>query len=180
MSHKLFTDARLFPLLGRFDADVVAESHAAGCPDCAGPVDHAAYWRKPRGVAGMETPSPARRPSLCCRQDGCRRRKTPPQLRFLGRGVYLSVVVVLVAAMCQGPSPSRLSAIERTLGVSRRTVRRWLTWWRVVFPTSAVWRERRGRLVPPVADDSLPRALLLRLGDDDADAFLTVLRQVVS
>lgn len=180
MSHKLFTDARLFPLLDRLDADVVAESHAAGCLHCAGSVDHADYWRKPRGVMGMTTAAPARRPSLCCREDGCRRRETPPQLRFLGRRVYLSVVVVLVAAMCQGPSPSRLSAIERTLGVSRRTVRRWLAWWRAVFPASDVWRVRRAWLAPPMADAELPRALLLRLGDGDATAFLTVLRQVVS
>ncbi|NLS97786.1 MAG: hypothetical protein GXX96_37065 [Planctomycetaceae bacterium] len=39
-------------------------------------------------------------------RDGCRKRTTPLSVRFLGRKVYLGAVVVLVAAMRQGPSPS--------------------------------------------------------------------------
>ena len=43
--------------------------------------------------------------SFCCDRDGCRKRATPPSVRFLGRKVYLGAVVVLVAAMRQGPRP---------------------------------------------------------------------------
>lgn len=180
MSHKLFTDARLFSLIDRFDADAVATAHDVGCLTCGGTVDRADYERKPRSAIGLVGGGPCRRPSFCCRVDGCRRRKTPPQLRFLGRRVYLSVVVVLVAAMCQGPTPARLGMIERAVGVSRRTIRRWLVWWRSVFPGSVGWRERRAWLVPPVSDSELPRSLIDRLGaDSDADAFGKLLRLVV-
>ncbi|HRZ54915.1 MAG TPA: hypothetical protein P5525_05600 [Candidatus Paceibacterota bacterium] len=37
--------------------------------------------------------------SLCCGKEGCRRRNTPPSVRFLGRWVYAGLVVILVAAM---------------------------------------------------------------------------------
>jgi hypothetical protein len=45
--------------------------------------------------------------SLCCSRDGCRRRMTPPSVRFLGRRVYLGAVLVLVSAMQQGSLPGR-------------------------------------------------------------------------
>jgi len=180
MSHKLFTDARLFSFIERIDADAVTSAHGEGCLLCGGPVDRADYDRKPRSVGGGFEGGHQRRPSLCCREDGCRRRKTPPQLLFLGRRVYLSVVVILVAAMCQGSTPSRLGAIERATGVSRRTIRRWLTWWKTAFPASNGWRERRAWLVPPVSDSELPLSLIERLGaNDDADAFGKLLRLVV-
>jgi len=170
MSHKLLTDARLFSLIDCFDADIAADAHASGCPTCAGPLDRADYPRKPRGGVAAAAAQPLRRPSSCCRVDGCRKRRTPPQLRFLGRCVYVSVVVVLVAAMCQGPKAQRVAALERALGISRRTIRRWSAWWREVFPTSDVWKGRRAQLVPPVADPKLPRALVDRLVAAAADA----------
>ena len=180
MSHRLFTDARLFSLIDRFDADAVASAHEAGCSSCRGPVDHADYERKPRSVGSGPEGSPRRRPSLCCRTDGCRRRKTPLQLRFLGRRVYISVVVVIVTAMCQGPTPTRLGAIERAVGVSRRTIRRWLAWWRADFPASTGWQERRAWLVPPVSDLALPSSLIDRFSaDENPDAFGQLLRLVI-
>jgi hypothetical protein len=180
MSHKLFTDARLFSFIDRVDADAVATAREEGCLQCDGPLDRADFDRKPRSIGAGLGGGPRRRPSLCCRKDGCRRRKTPPQLLFLGRHVYLSVVVILVAAMCQGPTASRLGVLERALGVSRRTIRRWLAWWRDVFPASAGWRERRSWLVPPVSDLELPWSLIDRLAAvGDADAFGQVLRLVI-
>lgn len=179
VSHKLFTDASLFFLIDRIDAAAITAAHDEGCLICGDPVDRSDYERKVRSAIGGLGGGPRRRPSLCCRKDGCRKRKTPPQLLFLGRRVYLSVVVVLVAAMCQGPTPARLGAIERALGVSRRTIRRWLTWWQTTFPASSNWQERRAWLVPPVSDAELPRSLIDRLAADDADAFGGLLRLVV-
>ena len=56
------------------------------------------------------------------------------QLLFLPGRVYVSVAVVLVAAMRQGPSPERLARLRDVVGVDRRTVGRWLSWWRDIFP----------------------------------------------
>jgi hypothetical protein len=55
--------------------------------------------------------------------EGCRRRKTPPSLRFLGRKVFFSVVVVLVPVLREGPTPVRLRRLAEELEVSVRTIR---------------------------------------------------------
>ena len=70
---------------------------AAGrCLVCGGPLHRSDYARKPRGAlmaaAGEEFVT---RFSLCCGRDGCRKRATPPSLRFLGRRAYLGAVVIM-------------------------------------------------------------------------------------
>lgn len=66
------------------------------------------YDRKPRG--GPEHWS--ERHSFCCDQDGCRRRHTPPSVRFLGRKVYVGFVVVLKTALHQGLNAARLAQLR--------------------------------------------------------------------
>lgn len=170
MSHKLLTDSRLFSFIERIDQDAIASAAASPCPHCGGPLDRADYPRKPRGLPSGGGVLYGRRPSLCCRKDGCRRRRTPPMVGLLGRRIYVAAVVVLVAACCQGPTPPRLQVLEEAIGVSPRTVRRWITWWREVFPVTATWQRLKGMLVPPTpAEDSLPAALLKRLAPYDLD-----------
>ena len=65
----------------------------------AGMLHSARYPRKPRGGLDDLGPDYATRLSFCCAVDGCRRRTTPPSVRYLGRRVYLGAVVVLVTAM---------------------------------------------------------------------------------
>ncbi|MCP4873127.1 MAG: hypothetical protein GY898_30915 [Proteobacteria bacterium] len=79
---------------------------------------------------------------------------------FLGRKVYWGAVIVLVAALRQRrPGSASASLLRRTLGVSWKTVRRWMDWWAEVFPASRTWRAFRGRLPATVRDDDLPAAL---------------------
>jgi hypothetical protein len=40
-----------------------------------------------------------RRFSLCCGREGCRRRATPPSVRFLGRRVYVGAVVIVASVL---------------------------------------------------------------------------------
>ena len=40
--------------------------------------------------------------SFCCDRDGCRKRVTPPSVRFLGRKVFLAVAVILISAITKG------------------------------------------------------------------------------
>ena len=84
---------------------------------------------------------------FCCDREGCRARVTPPSARFLGRRVYVAVVVTLAGACAQGLSGRRLSRVREELGLCRRTLERWLAWWRETVPETAWWRELRGRLV---------------------------------
>lgn len=124
----------------------------------------ARYPRKPRG--GLEDLGPAytTRLSFCCAEDGCRRRVTPPSVRYLGRRVYLDAVVVLITAMRAGLTARRGAQLRAWLGVSVRTVARWRAWWRERFPASPFWREQRGRFVPALAPGELPGTLLDRFG----------------
>ena len=163
MSHKLLTDPRLFQFILKIDADTVAAASSQACPHCNSPLDRADYWRKPRGLPPALEDSFRRRPSFCCCAEGCRRRQTPALMAFLGRRVYVSAVIVLVAAMQQGATPVRARELHLLLGVSRRTIGRWLSWWKLVFPLTAAWRRASGALVPSIDETSLPASLLERL-----------------
>lgn len=85
---------------------------------------------------------------------------TPPSVRFLGRKVYLGAVVILVAAMRQGPTPRRVGELSRLFGADRRTIARWQVFWREHFPQTPFWKVARGRLVPAVEIVALPLPLL--------------------
>lgn len=101
------------------------------------------------------------RHSFCCSREGCRKRLTPASVRFLGRRVYLGVVVVLVSAMCHGLTPERVRKLRVRLGnVDRRTLDRWRVWWRDMFVATSLWKRLRGQLPAPVDEERLPGALL--------------------
>lgn len=159
----LLRDSTFYATLARFDRDLAAEVQARGCP-CGGRLHKADYPRKPRGGPADLGPAYEWRHSFCCDRDGCRRRTTPASLRFLGRRVYLGVVVVLGSILAHGLTPARLTRLRAELGgsLSVRTLQRWRTWWQQAFPRSPLWTQARGRFVPPVDRTRLPAALLAR------------------
>ena len=107
--------------------------------------------------------------SFCCARDGCRKRVTPPSVRFLGRKVYLGAVVILVSAMRQGPTPRRVRELTKLFDADRRTIYRWRDFWNERFPKTTFWKLARARLVPVFEIVDFPRSLLeafVRAGDD--------------
>jgi len=94
---------------------------------------------------------------------------TPPSVRFLGRKVYLGAVVILVAAMRQGPSPRRVRELSKLFAADRRTINRWRAFWSERFPLTTFWKVARGRLIPIIKVDVLPRALLEAFIRNDQD-----------
>ena len=162
-------------LLPRIDADLAAQARAAGCAFCGGRLDVADYPRKPRGADGVDEAF-AWRLSFCCAVEGCRRRRTPPSVRFLGRKVYLGAVVVLATALQQGPSKLAVTRLAALIGVDRRTLVRWRRWWTTMFATSRFWTSLRGRLASAVDEASLPTSLMARLTATADDAVLALLR----
>jgi len=161
MYRDLLIDSSVYPLLLQLDREIAKEAQACGC-SCGGKLHRACYPRKPRGAPPVVDSDSAygRRWSFCCAQEGCRRRKTPPSVLFLGRKVYFGVVVVLVSVLRQGPSPARLSRLKELVGVSARTVGRWRRWWEENFVDSDFWQTVRGRLRAPVDVGRLPLSLL--------------------
>jgi hypothetical protein len=158
MYHDLFRDASFWSFLFSVDQDLAATTRTQGC-SCGGRLHCANYPRKARG-GGQDLPrSYDYRLSFCCDRDGCRKRATPPSARFLGRKVYLGAVVVLVAAMAQGPSPRRVRELSDLFDADRRTIARWRVFWREHFPRTPFWKVARSHFVPRLAIAHLPRAL---------------------
>jgi len=160
--HELLRDPRWVAGLLALDTTLAAEVRAAGCA-CGGRLHRASYPRKPRGLPpGFDPEALGRRLSFCCDRDGCRERATPSSVVFLGRRVYVGAAVVLASALRHGPTPERLARIVALTGVSLRTLRRWLVWWRDTFTTTPVGRTLLGRLVlrDATAPTRLPCSLL--------------------
>ncbi len=167
MCQELLGDTRLLRLLAQMDEDLAAQAQAEGCA-CGGRLHRARYPRKPRGSPADIDALLAWRHSFCCAEAGCRRRKTPISVRFLGRRVYLGVVVLLATVGEGGLSRRRVAALRERLGVSERTLRRWRAWWRETFPRTRFWRAARGSFVPPVESTALPASLVERFVGADA------------
>ena len=161
---------KFFSRLEDFDQRIASAVAAARCQHCDGPLHRSDYERKPRGgLWGVAGESSTRRHSLCCGWAGCRKRALPPSLRFLGRRVYLEVVVVLACVWAQVVANTR-ATVEGT-GVPARTLKRWGTWWREIFPSTRTRLEMDARFVPPPPDVTLlPRS---RVERDFAQSCLT-------
>jgi len=158
MYHELLFDATFWAFLFGIDQKLAEEVRAEKCPSCGCHLHCAHYLRKPRGPRDL--PKKYRyRLSFCCARDGCRKRVTPPSVRFLGRKVYLGAVVILVSAMRQGPTPRRVRELTELFHVDRRTIYRWREFWNETFPKTTFWKGARARLVPVVEIMELPRSL---------------------
>lgn len=145
----LLTDARLYRLLLKFDEDLAAAVQRNRCQVCGGRLDEGRYPRKPRVPKTVTLPDEYdQRFSYSCAVRTCRKRHTPASTRFLGRRIYLGVIMVLATAMQQGPAPWRLRRLREELGVSRQTLERWRTWWTEAFTESAFWKAARAAFSP--------------------------------
>lgn len=159
MYHELLRHASFWTFLFTVDESLAEDARMAGCA-CGGRLHRANYPRKPNGGCKNLPKSYAYRLSFCCERDNCRQRKTPASVRFLGRKVYLGAVVVLVAAMRQGPSPRRVEELHQLFGVDVGTIARWRKFWCEHFPQTQFWKVARCRLPPGLASAELPLVLL--------------------
>jgi hypothetical protein len=168
---KHLADQELFQLLEKVDADLTEEVRSKGCPLCGGKLHRSDYDRKPRGGPQWDL-----RFSLCCAREGCRRRQTPPSVRFMGRRVYAGLVVVLVSAMLHGLKPERVELLREALDIDRRTLERWRQWWLVTFVESSFWWEARARFLPPLCLKTMPLSLCESFEVERRDRLLGLLQ----
>ncbi len=176
MYQTLLGSSSFFALLLRLDHDVAAQAREVGCA-CGGVLHSARYVRKPRGGPEGLGPEHALRLSFCCSVEGCRRRLTPPSLRFLGRKVFFGVWVLLLPILREGPTPQRLHRLAEAFSVSPRTLLRWRQWWREAVAQSRFWESMRGRWATPVAVEALPGSLLAAFSEEEpSQRVLAVLR----
>ena len=76
---------------------------------------------------------------------------------FFGRYIYMAAVVLACSAKWVTAELAR---------VPHRTVRRWSRYFRRGFVRTMLWRNARGRLMPPVSEAELPASLLERFQGD--------------
>lgn len=165
------------PFLEKVDVDLAETERVKGCRYCPGKLHRADYKRKPRGIESW--PEEPKRFSFCCDQEGCRRRHTPPSVRFLGRRVYGGVVAVLIPALAHGLKPERVAQIRQALDleIDRRTLERWRQWWLGLFIESSFWKEARARFMPPLCQQTLPLSLCLSFAvEERRDRLLELLK----
>lgn len=178
MCHSMLASASFFALLLQVDEDLAEAAHEARCPVDGGRLHRANFERKPRGARTKLSRMDRTRFSFCCANRECRKRVTPPSVRFLGRRVYLGAVVVLLSTVRHGATVNRLARLRELFGVAPRTVQRWRRWWRESFPRTRCWKHLRGHLRAPVAETDLPDALLRSVAGSDRDRLLGVLRML--
>lgn len=159
MYQNLLSESSLYHILRELDEELALEVQGEKC-DCGGVLHRALYPRKPRGAPASMSREYQWRWSFCCSVDGCRRRRTPPSVLFLGRKVFFAAVVVLVSVLRQGPTPVRVSKLEELVGVSARTIDRWRRWWLETFARSRFWAASRAHFRTPVDENSLPLSLV--------------------
>lgn len=155
-------DPAFFRFLLRIDEEFAAETRRDGCLKCAGRLHVADFPRKPRGCPAAVVEDYSWRFSFTCGQ--CEKRATAASVRFLGRRVYVAVMLMLVSPP-QGLTACQLS---NQLGVPMRTLLRWRRWWREGFLSTAFWQTVRSRLMPPLQSAQLPQSLLERFQADSA------------
>lgn len=176
MYQAVLADAKFHEQLLAFDRDLSATARAARCWRCGGALHSASYDRKPRGCPAGLGPEYAERFSFCCAVDGCRKRTTPPSLRFLGRRVYLATVVTLISALMLGITPARLARLSVVPGLDRRTLARWRAWWRPTFTDSQFAPIATAAVVPPIDITALPVSLLDRFAGEVREQLVALLR----
>jgi len=181
MCHEIGFDVSFFELLREIDEAIAEAVQAGKCLFCGARLDRADYPRKPRGGAfGAAGEDETKRYSLCCSAEGCRKRVTPPSVRFLGRKVYLSVVVVVASIQAVREAEARASALRAATGVPARTLRRWVTWWRTAFALGSFYRAARTDFASPIDDADLPGSLLARFAQPTMRARLCALLRWLS
>jgi len=163
MCHAFLSESRFYQFLFRIDQEIADQARLKGCAHCGGRLHVADYPRKPRGIRCALDESYETRLSYCCATEGCRRRCTPPSVRFLGRKVFMGVIVILVMAREHGLSKKRRKLLIEQLDLYPQALSRWRQWWRKIFPVSRCWQTHKSRFIPPVDILQLPGALLGRL-----------------
>jgi hypothetical protein len=169
MYHDLPGAASFWSFLLEIDRDLAETARKNAC-SCGGRLHCANYLRKPRGSLVQLPEQERKRLSFCCDRDGCRKRVTPPSVRFLGPKVYLGAVIIVISAMRQGPSPRRVRELSKRFGADRRTIARWQVFWREHVPKTPFWKVAHARFTPVIKIVTLPFSLVdAFLGRDAGD-----------
>jgi hypothetical protein len=161
MSHNFLINANFHSFLDLMEQDLANQTQQRGCPKCGRKLHQANYPRSPVGILARFRDYYKERLSFCCSK--CRKRMTPPSVKFFGRRWYAAPLFILISALACGISEYRLAQVKRHFGinVTESSWKRWRRWWRELFVATTFWQQAKG-LVPSVLEinKTFPRALL--------------------
>ena len=127
----LAQDAKWQVTVTAMDQQLVAGRKSKGCPYCGGRLHSARYPRLLRGESG-NAPLSVHRHGFCC--ETCRKRVTPPSVRFFGRRRIAMTSMLLVSVLRLGQAnKAQQDRLRSLLGISKRTLARWRLWWQEAF-----------------------------------------------
>ncbi len=153
---------KLYRLLFSFDEGLAKEKRAHSCPFCGAPLHTSNYKRTPRGGPDDIPEMFSIRHSLCCSAENCRRRVLPPSLRFWDRKVYWSIVILVTVVLQQDRTEGYSAGkIIKMVGISRHTLKRWIHYFKEVFPETERWKRIRGRIGAEVDIGQIPSSIIL-------------------
>ena len=178
MYHPLLTDARFHNSLFDLDRLIAGQVKQEQCPLCHGNLNQSHFPRQPRGVPEGTVADYHIRFSLCCSTDGCRKRFTPPSMRFLSRKIYSSVVILVIFMLKPETDESRIEAINRLLGItlSVETLRRWRHFWTQDVPQTHTWKRLA---LSQIQAQSLPMSLLALFKSSGEQALIMGLKLIL-
>ena len=142
MYHSLLTDARFHNSLVDLDRLIAEQVRQEQCRFCHGNLHQSHFPRKPRGVPEETHPDYSIRFSYCCGTEGCRKRFTPPSMRFLSRKIYSSIVIIIIFLLKPETDESRIEGLNRLLDtqLSVENLRRWRHFWTKDIPQTHTWK----------------------------------------
>src|SRR5688500_17520069 len=112
MSHKFLFDSSFHTILIAIDRELAETVRQEGCA-CGGALHQSNYPRSPMGLPAAFRSSYEERFSFCCHN--CRRRTTPPSVRYFGRRWYPAPLLLLICALKSHINERRLTQIKRHL-----------------------------------------------------------------
>ena len=165
-------------LLLKIDHSLAQDVLEAGCQYCEGKLHVGDYPRQPHGLTSQFRDIYAERLSFCCSK--CKKRNTPPSVRFFGRYWYVAPVFLLISALTRPLNDKLIGKIYHffNIRVFKSTIKRWRQWWNSVFASSTFWRQSKGIMPSTIADITLPtpRILMRLYGDVTEDSLLETLK----
>lgn len=161
MSQNFLFKSSFHALIFKIDEEIAENYIKKGCVYCGGKLHQANYPRSPMGMPVEFQDQYDCRISFCC--GGCRRRTTPPSVRFFGRRWYPAPLHIFISIMTRGINKRRIALIKKYFGivVYESTWRRWRKWWRDEFVITKFWQKQKGCLMPSdeITQGPFPRVI---------------------
>lgn len=177
MSQKFIVKSSFHELLTEIDQELAEISLKSGCVHCGGKLHQADYPRSPAGMPLAFRDQYRQRISFCC--SDCRKRTTPPSVRFFGRRRSPAPIFILICILRCGINERRLLLIKRHFGItiSESTWKRWRRWWRELFEETKFWMKEKGLISTLLKPNQLiPRSLFHLFKGNLTERILLLLR----